>query len=117
MPGLDRRGPLGSGPMTGGRRGLCGNARFGYDTPVSGGLGYGRGLGMRRGPGTGFGPGRGAGRGFGRRFTENPRSYGYDYPANQADEMEMLKAEANAMQASLTAVQKRITELENDNKN
>ena len=31
----------------------------------------------------------------------------------RSDEMEMLKAEANAMQVSLAAVQKRIAELEN----
>jgi hypothetical protein len=116
MPGLDRRGPMGSGPMTGGRRGLCTNAGSRYDMPVSVGFGYGRGLGMRRGLRGGFGPGRGAGRGFGWRFTENPRLYGDDYPASQANEMEMLKAEANAMQASLAAVQKRITELEADSK-
>jgi hypothetical protein len=46
-----------------------------------------------------------------------PRPYGYDYPANQSNEIEMLKAEAGAMQASLTAVQKRIAELEKDSKN
>ena len=30
MPGLDRSGPMGSGPMTGGRRGLFGNAGSDY---------------------------------------------------------------------------------------
>ncbi|MFC1876877.1 DUF5320 domain-containing protein [Thermodesulfobacteriota bacterium] len=116
MPGLDRSGPMGSGPMTGGRRGLCGQAGSGYDMPVSGGLGYGRGLGLRRGLRGGFGPDRGGGRGFGRRFAGNPRSSGYAYQASQIDEMETLKAEANAMQNSLAAVLKRITELENNNK-
>jgi hypothetical protein len=113
MPGLDRRGPMGSGPMTGGRRGLCGQAGYGFDTPVYGSPGYGRGPGMRRGPRTGFGPGRGGGRGFGLRFIGNPRPSGYGYSADQSNEMEMLKAEANAMQASLAAVRKRIAELEN----
>lgn len=113
MPGFDRSGPMGSGPMTGGRRGLCGNAGSGYDTP----MGYGRGLGMRRGFRAGFAPGRGGGRGFGPRLMAGPRPYGYNYPANWSDEIEMLKAEAGAMQASLTAVQKRIAELEKDSKN
>ena len=117
MPGLDKRGPMGYGPMTGGRRGLCGNAYPGYDVPVCGGPGYGRGPGMRRGPRTGFGSGRGGGRGFGLRFSGNPRRFGYDYPASQSGDIEMLKTEVNAMQASLTALQKRIAELENDEEN
>jgi len=112
MPGLDRRGPMGSGPMTGGRRGLCANTVSPYDMPVSGGLGYGRGLGLQRGFRNGLGQGRGRGRGFGWRFTESPGASGYEYAAGQVNEMEMLKAEANAMQESLTAIQKRITELE-----
>jgi len=117
MPGLDRRGPMGYGPMTGGRRGLCGNADSGYDAPAYGGMGYGRGFGIRRGFRTEFGPGRGRGRGFGLRFSGSPRQFGYDNPASPSDEIEMLKSEANAMQASLAAVQKRIAELENDDKN
>lgn len=64
MPGLDRRGPMGSGPMTGERRGLCSQADYGYGVPVYGGMDFGRGPGMRRGPITGFGPGRGRGHGF-----------------------------------------------------
>ncbi len=117
MPGLDRSGPMGSGPMTGGRRGLCGQAGSGYNAPVRGGMGYGRGPGMSRGPRTGFGPGRGWGRGYGLRSYDNPRPFAYDSPASQSDEIEMLKADANAMQASLAAVQKRIAELETDDKN
>ena len=103
MPGLDRSGPMGSGPMTGGRRGLCGNAGSGYGTPMA----YGRGLGMRRGFRAGFGPGRGWGGGFGPRFMDGPKPYGYDYAANWSHEIEMLKAEAGALQASLAAVQKK----------
>ena len=116
MPGLDRRGPMGTGPMTGGRRGLCGQAGPGYDVPAYGGMGYGRGFGIRQGFRTEFGPGRGRGRGYGLRFSGFPGQFGYDYPASQSDEIEMLKAEANAMQASLAAVQKRIAELETADK-
>lgn len=113
MPGLDRSGPImGSGPMTGGRRGLCGNTGSGYNIRMA----YGRGLGMRRGFRAGFEPGRGWGRGFGPRFIEGPRPYGYEYPVNRSVEIEMLKAAAVAMQASLAAVQKRIAELETDDK-
>lgn len=116
MPGLDRSGPMGTGPMTGGRRGLCGQAGSGYNAPVCGGMRYGRDPGMWRGPRTGFGPGRGWGRGYGLRFNGNPRPFTYDYSGSQFDEIETLKAEANAMQASLAAVQKRIAELETDEK-
>mgnify|MGYP001819721145 CR=1 FL=1 len=116
MPGLDRRGPMGTGPMTGGRRGLCGQAGSAYDVPAYGGMVYGRGFGMRRGQRTEFGPGSGRGRGYGLRYRCVPGRFGYDYSASQPDEIGMLKAEANAMQASLTAVQKRIAELETDDK-
>ncbi len=62
MPGLDRTGPLGMGPMTGRGLGLCGRGRgvgrggygaWGY------GRGFGRGLGLGRGRGW-WGPGYGA---------------------------------------------------------
>jgi hypothetical protein len=36
MPGFDRSGPMGLGPMTGGRRGLCNPVNTGYDTRFSG---------------------------------------------------------------------------------
>lgn len=53
MPGFDRTGPLGQGPMTGGRRGRCVSDA---DLPeVNRGAGYGRGMG--RGRGAGVGPG------------------------------------------------------------
>jgi hypothetical protein len=53
MPALDRQGPLGEGPMTGGQRGVWGQAGSGYNAPVYGGMRFGRGSGMWRGPRTG----------------------------------------------------------------
>ena len=50
MPGLDKTGPGGRGPMTGGNRGLCrgmGGAGFGGS-----GRGQGGGFGLRRGQGS-----------------------------------------------------------------
>jgi len=41
MPGIDKTGPLGQGPMTGRGMGLCGRG-MGY------GRGFGRGFGFRR---------------------------------------------------------------------
>ena len=107
MPGFDRSGPMGAGPMSGGSRGMCGGA---YNQPAGGyGAGYGRGMGLRRSNGRGRGFGFA---GYGRYPA--PAAYGPGYPAAPADEMTMLKAEARAMQASLEAVQKRISDLEKE---
>ena len=62
MPGFDRTGPLGQGPMTGGGFGRCGSGRrfandIGADSPVN-----------VSGRGRGFGFGRGGGRGRRRAF-------------------------------------------------
>ena len=46
MPGLDGTGPMGNGPMTGGRRGQCVSA--GDVAPAGRGMGYGRGMGHGR---------------------------------------------------------------------
>ena len=99
---------MGAGPMTGGRRGLCGVT---YDRPSAIGYGYGggRGLGFRRG----YGRGRGFGyAGYGGYPA--PRAVGPAYPVSRADEMAMLQAEARAMKASLESIQNRIAELEKD---
>ncbi|MFW5754190.1 MAG: DUF5320 domain-containing protein, partial [Marinilabiliaceae bacterium] len=55
MPGGDKSGPMGQGPMTGRNLGFCG----GYDTP-----GFAKGYGQV-GRGSGMGHGRRAGRGRG----------------------------------------------------
>jgi hypothetical protein len=111
MPGLDRSGPMGAGPMTGGRRGRCGRAGGPVESPVYGrGFGYGRGMGFRRGQG------RGRGYGFGPAYGSHayPPVYGAGYPLSRSSEMEMLRADADAMQKSLDAVQRRIAELEKE---
>jgi hypothetical protein len=108
MPGFDRRGPMGTGPMTGGRRGLCGGV---YGRPNAVGEGYdrGRGLGLRRcyGRGRSFGYAGPGGYPY-------PQAFGPAAPVSRPDEMAMLRAEANAMQASLESVQNRIAELEKE---
>ena len=97
--------------MTGGRRGLCGSAGGPADLPVyGGGYGYGRGMGFRRG----FGRGRGRGVGPACGGFSYPPTYGTGYPVGRADEMEMFRADAEAMQKSLEAVQRRIAELEKE---
>jgi Family of unknown function (DUF5320) len=112
MPGFDQTGPTGAGPMTGGARGLCNSANAGYNPRFTEGFSYGRGLGLRRGFRGGFGPDRGLGRGFGRGYGWYPPAAGPAYPAGASDEIDMLKADADYMQKSLDAINKRIEELE-----
>ncbi len=111
MPGFDRTGPMGVGPMTGGARGLCNPATAGTMPAYTGGYGHGRGLGLGRGFRGGHGPGRGRERGFGRGYGGFPPAVAPPYQMSAADEMNMLKAEANYMQNSLDAINKRIDEL------
>jgi hypothetical protein len=120
MPGLNRTGPMGAGPMTGGGRGLCNPATASSARAFTGSYGYGGGLGLRRGFRGGFGRGAGMGRGYGRGYG---MGYGMDYgwyppamaPAFSypaADEMEMLRAEADYLKSSLEAINRRRDNLE-----
>ena len=110
MPGYDRSGPMGAGPMTGGGRRRCNSAAAGTGAPYP--ARYGRGLGLRRGFGGSFGRFMGAGRGYGRRYGSYPTATGGFTPVEPADEMEMLKAEADYMKKSLEEINKRIQSLE-----
>ena len=111
MPGLDRTGPMGAGPMTGGAKGRCNPATAGMTPTYEGGYGYGRGLALRRGFRGGFSLGMGFGRGFGRGYRWYPPALGPVYPTDAAREMDMLKADADYMQKLLDAINKRIDEL------
>lgn len=111
MPGFDRTGPMGAGPMTGGARGRCNPATAGTIPTYAGGYGYGRGLGLRRGFRGGFGPGAGLRRGYGRSYGWYPPVAGPVYPVDAADEMDMLKAEADYLKNSLDAISARIDAL------
>ena len=68
-------------------------------------------LGLRRGFRGGFGPGRGRERGYGRGYEGYPPAAGPAYPIDAAGEMDMLKADADYLQKSLEAINKRIEEL------
>ena len=111
MPGFDRTGPMGAGPMTGGARGHCSPATAGMTPAFAGGYGYGRGQGLRRGFRGGSNSGMGRGRDFGRGYRWSALAAGPGYQADATSEMEMLKAEADYMQKSLEAINKRIDEL------
>jgi hypothetical protein len=118
MPGFNRTGPMGAGPMTGGGRGLCNPATAASARAFTGVSGYGGGLGLRRGfrGGGGFGRGAGMGRGYGRGYGMGygwyPPTMGPAFPYSGADEMEMLRAEANYLKESLEAIKTRMDELE-----
>ena len=108
MPGFDRSGPMGSGPMTGGRRGFCNPSRPSIERPFARGYGSGAGYGFRGG----YGPGRGFQKGFCRSFAWYPPVYEPGYPTDQTREMNMLKAESDSMKNALETINRRIAELE-----
>ena len=114
MPGFDRTGPMGGGPMTGGARGYC-NPRSPVRTgagPYYGGAGYGRGLGLRRGFGGGRG-GRGWGRGYGMGGNWSAPYSAAPTPGymDSGDELEYLKQQAEDMADALNAINQRIDAL------
>ena len=105
MPGGDRTGPAGLGPMTGRAAGHC----AGY--PVAGFVN----LSPRRGF---WGWGRGGGRGRRRWFrgTVWPYEAPVDPTITEEQELETLKAEAEDFEGALKGIKKRIEELEAQSK-
>lgn len=101
MPGFDRSGPIGNGPMSGGARGLCGsstNQRWfeGDERGSRAGMGRRRGFGGQRG-------GR-SGRGLGAPV--QPIS------AGQVDnERDLLEVQARELRQSLARIEQRLNEL------
>ena len=98
MPAGDGTGPMGMGAMTGRGAGYCSGAAM----PGNAGYGYGRGMG--------FGGGQGCrnrffGAGYQGRFA--PRA-GLD----PTMEKQALKNQAEALQAQLDAIQKRLSDME-----
>ena len=119
MPGGDRTGPAGMGPMTGRAAGYCaGFSTPGYMNPYGGRLGLG------------FGWGRGRGRGFAWRrqfyasgmYPNMPYSqplpyaapYGPDY--SEEKEIELLQNQGKFLQDQLNEINNRIKELESKEK-
>lgn len=82
MPGGDKTGPRGQGPMTG-RKG-----------------GRGRGMSTRRGEGRGFG-----------RQAAVP-SYDDEAPPSRQNEAETLRQEAQQLETALEEIKKRLAQLE-----
>ena len=114
MPGGDRTGPRGMGPMTGRGLGYCAGAP-GYANPVPG---FGRGFGRGRGRGRG-----GGGRGWRHWYyatglpgwARYAPAWGFD-PYGQSmteeQETELLKNQAEALKRELDAIAQCLEELE-----
>lgn len=111
MPGFDRTGPSGAGPMTGGSRGFCNPVTAGYRSSFSGGAGFGRGMGFGRGfrGGMGWRMKGGFGRGYGgfqpAYFNSN------QYAMDAVGELDILKTQAESFKSNLDAINKRMAEL------
>lgn len=90
MPGFNKRGPEGMGPMTGGGRGFCNSSNRSFSGR---GSGRGRGLGNSRGAGMG-----------GRAGFENS---GFDY-ANKGQEENALRSQVSTLKDELEAIEKRL---------
>lgn len=117
MPGGDKTGPMGAGPMTGRGAGYCAGYRMpGYANPVvgrGGGFGWGGG-GRGRGGG-----GRGWGRGFhgGAPYPAwgyAPQRGGpaYDAPVTTGEEISELKAQVKYYEAMLKDLKKKMEDVE-----
>ncbi len=117
MPGGDRTGPAGLGPMTGRAAGYCaGYSVPGYMNPIPGRGFFGRG----RGRGW-FSRGRGFGRGWGMGyFSRGFSPWGYyggsesPYPPELSpdEELALLKEDANVLKQQLKELQSYINTLE-----
>jgi len=113
MPQGDRTGPIGQGSITGRGLGFC----SGYDTP-----GYAKGFGGGMGRGFGFGRGMGRGRGFGRGWNAGNVFTGFFQgfhgmsAISKEDEINMLKSQAEVLQRSQKDIEKRLSELEKEEK-
>ncbi|MGM0375740.1 MAG: DUF5320 domain-containing protein [Bacteroidota bacterium] len=108
MPGGDKNGPMGQGPMTGRSLGFCG----GYDAP-----GYTKGYGQVAGRGAGFGRGRMQGRGKGMGPGRGIGPGRFNRPGwmpgamSKEDETRMLKGRAENLKGSLKNIEDRLNDL------
>ncbi|MBN1975124.1 MAG: DUF5320 domain-containing protein [Sedimentisphaerales bacterium] len=114
MPGGDRTGPAGMGPMTGRAAGFCAGLGVPGYANSGGGRGFwGRGRGMGRG--RGFGWAR-AGYGWPAWSGDvNPYAYGASPIAPKISvqqELDALKGQSEYLEDALDGIRKRIEELE-----
>lgn len=121
MPKGDRTGPMGTGAMSGRAAGFCAGSKIpGYAHPMNAG-----GAGMRAGRRRGgwVGPAAGGRGGYFRPFAAGPMGRmvfgGYGsalQPSEPELEKESLRNRSQALQAELDAVNRRLTEIESQEK-
>ena len=109
MPGGDRTGPMGAGPMTGKGAGFCAGFSAAGRANPSGGRGF---FGFRCGRGFGM---NGGGRGWRNWFRATglpgfARANNFSAQAMES-EQEILKQQAQYLKDSLDSINKRIEEL------
>lgn len=109
MPGFNRTGPMGAGPMTGGGRGFCNPANAGTERSAVRDANSGGGMVSGRGFRGGFG--RRIRLGFGRGFAWNQPSYFDTYSEDAAGGLDMLKVQAASAKNMLDSINRRIAEL------
>lgn len=115
MPGGDRSGPMGQGPVTGRGLGFC----TGYESAgFTKGAGYGSGRRFGMGRGMRYGRG-GGGRGSGRMGAYGFSQWGMPgYPQapsmTKEDEIRLLKSHAEELGRSQRDIEKRLKELEKE---
>jgi hypothetical protein len=104
MPGFDRTGPGGMGPMTGGGRGLCGSrgVRSSYQ-------GYGFGFRGASPAWPYIGRGRG---GLPRCRYPVAAPMTAPYQPSPGEELDFLKEQSRAMKRDMEEIERRIQELE-----
>ncbi len=118
MPGFDRKGPRGTGPMTGGRRGLCGSRnagsrRFDSRRGFGRGMGFNRGQGAGREVGFGFGPGRGfRRRAWGPAYYCEPKMAAP--PTDREQNIDFLQNQAQSLKEELDDIEARISEMKKE---
>jgi hypothetical protein len=103
MPGGDRTGPAGMGPMTGRRAGFC----AGSGVPGFAGAAWGWGFGRRRGYRAG---GWGRGRPFDPIIAAGP-PWGAAVVPDPLEDKEALRRRADALQSELEALRRRLEAL------
>lgn len=103
MPGLNRQGPEGNGPMTGGQRGMCNRTDDLYLSRQRSGLGRGMGGRCR---GSFF-------QSLSGRFAQQDLAADQRANADQADQLSSLKAEYKKTQEMLASLMQKIESLEN----
>lgn len=98
MPGGNRTGPHGDGPMTGRRMGYCVSNNNPGSENFPGGYGYG------------FGRGRGFGRGMGYGFRHGNRDFANEITQNVSKES-LLENEARILKEQLASLEKQLSDI------